>query len=254
MTRYGFQGYIVLKLYHYGIRGPVLALIQNFLTCRKLNLLVNNFSGPERHPSQDIGLPQGSVLSPVLFILFIADMLNNKWFHEMGRSKDVGTSVFKFADDGTVAAIGKDLRECRDHMQKICDHLKYWCDKWRLLINCEPNKTEIVIIKEKRNSSSLRNTVQKVSIGSNEIQYVQKSKVLGVTIDEDLSFEHHGKSVLRNCWNISNKISNESRRLQGINAASLTLLFKTLVYNDNNAIFIYNMVGRTAQTFQRSVV
>ena len=220
---------LILKLYHYGIRGPALALIQNFLTSRKLNLLVNNFSGPVRHPSQDIGLPQGSGLSPLLFIIFIADMLNNNWFHKLGRSKDIGTSVFKFADDGTVASIGKDLQECRDHMQKICYHLKYWCDKWRLLINCETNKTEIVIIKEKRNSGSLRNAVQKVHIGTNEIQYVQKSKVLGVTIDEDLSFEHHGKSVLKSCWNTWYKISRDSRRLHGINAASLTLLFKTLV-------------------------
>ena len=66
-------------------------------------------------------------------------------------------------------------------------------------------------------------------IGCDRILYVQKSKVLGVTLDDEMLFKTHSKAVLRSCWYFWSKISKNTTRLYGLNTSSLTLLFKTIV-------------------------
>ena len=55
----------------------------------------------------------------------------------------------KCTGDGTVAVLGESMEKCRESMQSICNKLKVGCDHWRLLVNCEPNKTEIIAVKGK---------------------------------------------------------------------------------------------------------
>ena len=59
--------------------------------------------------------------------------------------------------------------------------------------------------------------------------YVSKSRVLGVIVDEDLSFEPHAKNVLKNCWYSWTKLTENTSRKRGLNTSSLLILFKTVV-------------------------
>ena len=65
---------LIWKLYNVGIKGKLLRIIYSFLDNRKVLLKVNGFIGP-KHLCNLIGVPQGSVLSPILFIIFISDLL-----------------------------------------------------------------------------------------------------------------------------------------------------------------------------------
>ena len=172
---------MIYKLNMYGISGAFLRLISCFLNNRSVTLKVNNFIGHRRRVGR-FGLPQGSVLSPLLFIIYVADLLEN--VHSVSSTVDNSSAMlFKYADDGSIMVATKSTSDSFKLMQEICDRLTAWCRRWRLVINCSRNKTEAIVMKNKDTA-----IVCKLHISGKEIEYVRKSKVLGVLIDEDLSF------------------------------------------------------------------
>ena len=68
-------------------------------------------------------------------------------------------------------------------MQRVCDYVHNWCKRWRLVINCDKNKTEVIILKTNKSDYVDRSVVPPVYIGDKKLNYVAKSKVLCVTID-----------------------------------------------------------------------
>ena len=84
----------------------------------------------------EIGLPQGSALSPILFKFFLHDLCS-----ELAQRN---ITLYKFADDGTLKASGETSQICLGTLRVIMDSLQKWCACWRMLINCLPNKTEVV--------------------------------------------------------------------------------------------------------------
>ena len=220
---------LITKLYNYGVTGVFLRIINNFLCNRLIRLKVNGSYGEYRQLSALIGLPQGSILSPLLFIIYITEMLGN--FHNRQHTSSSNlttlTNAYKFADDGTVTVSGANETVCHDLLQKICNELHEWCMKWRLLINCDQNKTEVLIIHGGRENLGI--TLPLLKIGGKELQYVEKSKVLGIIVDDKLTFFQHGKEMLKRCWYQWHKITQGTTRHQGLNNASLILLFKSLV-------------------------
>lgn len=56
------------------------------------------------------------------------------------------TKAYKFADDDTVTVTRANVNVCHEVLLNICNELQEWCSRWRLLINCNQNKTEVIII------------------------------------------------------------------------------------------------------------
>ena len=213
---------LIFKLNMYGVSGPFLQIIHAFLTSRQITLKVNDFIGPTRRTGL-FGLPQGSVLSPLLFIIYVSDLLSHDSLPS-DLSGDI--QAFKYADDGTVLVAEKSTTEAYQVMKKVCDYLAVWCSKWGLLINCNRNKTEVIIIKSKDSANTV---IPKLSIGGNTIEYVEKSKVLGVLVDHQIKFDFQARAVLSKCWNEWHRLSLGTTRKRGLNNSSLAIIFKTAV-------------------------
>ena len=212
---------MVIKLSRFGVSGKILLLLQSFLFERNVKLRVNGNEGQSRQCTK-YGLPQGSALSPLLFILYITDMRNKFNAHVLQF-----LSCLKFADDGTLLVVHENLIGCHKIMQEICDLLSEWCLENKLVINCQINKTEAIILKTANPSYS--DIIPELVISGKRIKYVKSTKVLGVILDEDLSFTKHASQKINECckkWGLLTKATN---RNHGFNVYSLTLLFKTMI-------------------------
>ena len=100
---------------------------------------------------------------------------------------------------------------CNIEIYRLCcilDEINKWTKKWRMVINCQKNKTEIICF-----NSPEGKPPQSFKLGEDEINTVTSSKVLGVIIDKDLNCEDHSKSVHKNCrykWISTCKYSNRT--------------------------------------------
>ena len=112
---------LMSKLDHYGIRGLSANWIKAFRSNRSQVVSVN---GSHSHPQPVIsGVPQGTILATVLFLLYINDI-----------SENIKSQIRLFADDGIIyREINNDLAHVT--LQEDLDNLKNWANKWRLNFN-----------------------------------------------------------------------------------------------------------------------
>ena len=210
---------LIMKLFRIGINGRFLALIDNFLSSRKVRIHVNEYIGVVRS-CLEVGLPQGSVLSPILFKFFIMDL-----------GKDITAikpnDIFKFADDGTFKVSDTSWSNCRYRMENVLTSLDNWCKKWRLVMNCKKDKTEIVVFNGKESTDN-GSTPQNFAIGNKTVCIVKKSKVLGLLIDEKLKFNDHSEMVFSQLNVRWITICKHSNRNWGFSQRVLVCLLKTL--------------------------
>ena len=185
---------LIVKLFKLGFRGKFLKLIDHFLASRKVCLNINGNKGKLRNCSE-FGVPQGSVLSPILFKIFMFDFLED--------INDDNTVMYKFADDGSVKISADTTEDCLIQLQKVLDALNTWANKWRMIINCLPNKTEVMCFGTAEKDRSL--IPSQFKLGDQYIKLVKSTKVLGITLDEDLTFLEHSIDVYKKLitrWNL----------------------------------------------------
>ena len=103
-------------------------------------------------------------------------------------------SFLKFSNDGTVKVVGRDLEESLFYLNLAMDRIKYWTSCWRMVINCNTNKTEIICF----NSYDHAGVPTSFNHGVKSIQLTDHTKVLGVILDSKLTFKQHSKHVHNN--------------------------------------------------------
>ena len=106
---------LLVKLNKLGITGHIAKLLNSFLFTRKVNLNINGKVGNTRQ-SADYGLPQGSVLSPVLFKIYVQDFLS-----ELVNRTDI--DILKFADDGTLKISAENSQTCIQTLNYVLELL-----------------------------------------------------------------------------------------------------------------------------------
>lgn len=165
---------LIAKLDMYGVRGTMLSLIKSYLLNRKQCVSHNSFLSS----TEDIksGVPQGSILGPLLFIIYMNDVFN------------INTEVqsIAYADDITLFFTGTDPDKLIVSANNFLSSLKIWADLNCLKINA--NKTKALLFRP-------RNKIARVStnlcLGGNNIEFVQEIKALGVFFSEHLTWDQH---------------------------------------------------------------
>ena len=208
----------MVKLWKNGVYGCFLKVIDSFLFDRSVSLLLNGFIGPTR-PCLDIGLPQGAVLSPLLFRFFVHDLddIANRYPDNIG--------FFKFADDGSAEVTGDSLGECLFYMDLVLSYLDRWSNTWRMVINCDKNKTEVICFNVEKGVEC----PESFKLGTKSIALVHQSKVLGVTLDKDLNYQSHSEGVLKKLVYRWTKICQYCNRNWGMNMLVTRKIVQTVI-------------------------
>ena len=209
---------MIVKLKQLGIDGNVLKLVDNFLFSRKVSLNVNGEVGNPRQ-SSEYGLPQGSVLSPTLFKIYVSDFVQ-----ELSNHEDI--TLYKFADDGTIKISSKNSQKCLATLEEVILCLENWAKKWRMKYNCDRNKTEIIAFNTSEQNKNL--IPKEFTLGGKTIYRVSKTKVLGLTIDEDLTYIPHSQEVLKGLHGVWATLCKYSSRHWGFTEKVMLQLVKTL--------------------------
>ena len=198
---------LVYKISKYGIKGNILGWINSFLDKRTQLVSVGN-SDSGKLPVTS-GIPQGSVLGPLLFVLYINDL---------PEVVDKDTHVYLFADDTKVF---REIKCQNDHelLQKDICNLKIWSDIW--LLKFHPDKCVSMTI---HNSSSAN--PRDYHMGNHTLSHSDCEKDIVVFIYKNLKFETH----INNTVNKANKVLAVTRRtFECLDKEIFCLLFKGLV-------------------------
>ena len=194
---------LIKKLQAYGIHGKLLRWINQFLVGRKQRVVVEG----EKSEWKEVisGIPQGSVLGPLLFVLFINDM-----------PSCVSNACKLFADDskiytqvrnpGNIQALQEDLAKLED-----------WSSKWQMGHNIDKCKSLHLGSNNRHHSYTM---------DGNPLSQTTVEKDLGVYIDEELKFHAHTARVVAKAFQITAVVKKSFVHLDVI---TLPLLYKSLI-------------------------
>ena len=163
---------LVNDLQHYGIRGLANKRLCSYLDKRKQYVCINGINSECSYVK--CGVPQGSILGPALFILYIDDMSN--------VSKSMKAIVF--ADDTNLFCAGKDPTDVCDKGSRELIKLSKWFQVNKLSLNV--SKTNLMIFGNKKYDD-----IHRVIIADMDIARVYATKFLGVYIDSRLNWNEH---------------------------------------------------------------
>ena len=189
--------HLIYKLKCLGFSTMLLKWVQSFLTDRMQCVVLDG--EPSTWTKIGSGVPQGSVLGPVLFLCYINDL-----------PKDIKCSVKLFADDTKIYSAVSSVSDC-DNLQNDLNKLQVWSKQWKLSFH--PDKSCILRIgKHVPEYDYVTNSANGFSC---IVEQVSSTKDLGVLIDDHLNFSEH-----------IDKIVSQSNKLVGLIRRSITYLDK----------------------------
>ena len=167
---------LLRKLDHYGIRGKTLSCIRSFLSGRSQRVVVDGATS-EAVPVVS-GVPQGSVLGPILFLLFINDL-----------PKCVKSKVRLFADDCIVYRQIDNVSDAK-LLQEDLKHLAAWEKKWGM--DFHPEKCSVLRVNRKRTSINYTYYLK-----GHALKLDDRTKYLGIELSNDLQWNHHIDKIVK---------------------------------------------------------
>ena len=217
---------LLSKLEHYGIRGPILNWFRSYLTDRKQFVFCNGVQSSTK--TITCGVPQGSVLGPLLFLIYINDLPNIS----------DKLQFFLFADDTNIYYEDSDLRNLEKTMNKELKKLSLWLNLNRLALNI--SKTNFVIFRTQQKKIDHNVTL---ILNRKAIEQKRFVKYLGLLVDEHLTWEEHINGISKR---ISRSIGIITLLRSSMDIDLLVNLYYSLVYS--HLIYGIHVWGSACQT------
>ena len=171
------------KLVHYGVQQRELAWFRSYLCNRKQFCRVNGVSS--KTEGIDVGVPQGSCLGPLLFLIYINDL----------PQAVQNSTVSMYADDTSLCYQSSDINELNEAINNDLRQLDIWVQGNKLSLNIAKTNSMLVSTKQKHNILKSRNEDLNLKIRDNDLEIIQKTKYPGVQIDNSLNWKEHIKTV-----------------------------------------------------------
>lgn len=170
---------LLLKLEYYGFRGVVLELFRSYLENREQCVLINEYMS--KFMTLTAGVPQGSTLGPLLFNLYVNDIVNIT----------TQATFIIYADDTSIFVQSNSPDELCQMANATLHKINLWSTANSLKINSTKTKAVVFTPFQKRLNYQFC-----VRIGSNNIEVVSEVKTLGVIFNQHLSWNSHVRRVL----------------------------------------------------------
>ena len=184
---------LLTKLELYGIKNETLHWFKSYLSQRQQQVSISNTLSSFRPVS--CGVPQGSILGPLLFLLFINDL-------------PLYTSIVftdMYADDTTLYYVHTSQEAIERNLQIALNELSNWCKNNGMVLNTLKTKVMLITTKQKRNGLSKDGIELKYN--DDPLQSIANDKILGVFVDNNLSWSEHvkhiSKKIASNVWLLS---------------------------------------------------
>ena len=199
---------LIAKLEAYGFQNSSLNFIYNYLSKRYQRTKVKNAYSSWREIKS--GVPQGSILGPLLFNIFINDI-----FLFVEKSK-----IANYADDNTPYAIETNIESLLQTLEEETSIILKWFQDNEMKSNND--KCHLLIINHEHNI---------INIGEDEISGENQVKLLGITVDNKLNFNEH---VNKLCKKASQKLHALARIAKYMDTNKLKILMKTFIESQFN--------------------
>jgi len=159
------------------------------------------------------GVPQGSILGPLLFLIYINDI---------SSCIDISSSIDLYADDSTLHTSGRDIQSVQSDLQSCLDRINYWCKINNMSIN--PVKTKCMLISSKHRLK--RQSTLSLEIDSHYIDNVSSQKVMGIHVENCLQWNVHIRDV---CNKLAIKINLLKRLTPFLNTDMKNLFYNAYI-------------------------
>ena len=197
------------KMFTYGIRDVALQWFKDYLTGRVQFVTYNGFKSSNGEIK--CGVPQGSILGPLLFLIYINDL----------ATVSIACLSILFADDSNVFISGKDVEVMCEKLNNDMENIRQWlcCNKLSLNVS----KTHYIVFTPRNKQVENLN----IKIQNTNIERVSVTKFLGVMIDAQLSWKCH---IEYTCKKISKCLGVILKARKKLNKSALLNLYYSFAY------------------------
>ena len=166
---------LIFKLKQNGVSGRLLKLFESYLSNRKQRVMINgSFSDYAQIQS---GVPQGSVLGPLLFLVYINDL-----------EKNIKSNVKFFADDTMLYSVVKEPLVTAKDLNYDLDIINKWAYQWKMAFNPDPTKQAKGVLFSRKSKPPAHPDLVFNGVA---VTKFNEHKHLGLTLQSNLSFDRH---------------------------------------------------------------
>ena len=171
---------LIYKTKSMGISGELLNLLENYLSDRYQRVVLNGQTSSWTPVLA--GVPQGSILGPLLFLIYINDLPN-----------ELQSNAKLFADDTSLFAVANDKNVCANILNSDLLAISKWAFNWKMLFNPDPKKPAQEVLFSRKKQVQIHPTI---NLNNVEVERVPFQKNLGFMLDEKLNFRQHIDSAI----------------------------------------------------------
>ena len=201
---------LIFKLEQNGVSGVLLNLFKNYLSNRRQRVVLNGSAA--EYDNVKSGVPQGSVLGPLLFLIYINDLEEN-----------IRSQVRFFADDTMLFSIVKNPVTSSNDLNQDLETIRLWAHQWKLEFNPDPTKQATELVFSCKNDPPAHPPIY---FNGNVVTKVDEHKHLGIIFDSKLNFKSHVNEKITKAKKIIGMIKHLSQYLP---IKTLNVMYKSLV-------------------------